>query len=176
MIGLGKNRPGSFPRENTFILSACFSSDCAALGGFNGRDVSQTAKHSALDRLPHSPWLLRRHLAPTSPAPPHLAELCPLTRRIIRLARRGCCRLTPFGGSPGRRRWAPASPTPHPSTPTREPASRPPGGAQRLHSSPPQQPPSALPVIGRPPRVLRSDWPPPRQSRTPGRAEVTLGC
>lgn len=71
---------------------AGFSSDCTALGGFAVRDVSQTDDDCTLDRPP--PTFIsaapQASASPrTPPAPPRFAQLCPLTRRIIRLVRRG---------------------------------------------------------------------------------------
>lgn len=91
-----------------------------------------------------------------SPAPPHLPRLCPLTKRIIRLARRGRCRLTPFGSRSGGDTGSGFYP---PRSPAHAPASGPPGGAlvspQLLTASPP---PPARPAIGLRPRTLSSDW------------------
>lgn len=93
-----------------------------------------------------------------SPAPPHLPRLCPLTKRIIRLARRcRCrCRLTPFGSRWGGDTGSGFYP---PRSPAHAPASGPPGGAlvspQVLTASPP---PPVRPAIGLPPRPLSSDW------------------
>lgn len=79
-----------------------------------------------------------------SPAPPHFTKLCPLSRRITPVARRGCCRLTPFGSHRGGDSGSRLRP---PRTPAHAPASGPPEGApaapQPLAASPPLDWPAA---------------------------------
>lgn len=120
VIGLGRNRLGSFLRENTLHQPrACFRSDGPALGGFAVRDVPQTDSDCTLDRLPHSSPLLRGR---PPPAAPHLPRPAPLRQALSPYKADhpvGQARLPPTNallGSPGRGLCAPASPTPRPRT------------------------------------------------------------
>ena len=86
-------------------------------------------------RTPPPPTLTSPPPQAAGPHQPCPAPLSPALSAYTADHPVGQARLPPpnaLRGSPGRGLRAPASSTPHPSTPTIEPASRPPGGARRL--------------------------------------------